>query len=368
MTKKYTIAIDARRLRETTGRYTRELLDELQKIDIQNTYHVIIHDKDVGKWQPTAPNFLLHIVPWDHYTFGEQLGLLKFLNGLDADLVHFIMPQQPLFYKRPKVTTIHDMTLVKFRNESEGKVIYPLKQEIFKFLLKRVARTSEITFTDAEFTKDEIMSYANIPAEKIVIAHPSAGTMKKKEITYQSAEGKEFIMYTGNTFPYKNIPRLIQSHQQLLKDHPDLHLFIVGKVDENVERLQKEVSDNNYEQVHFTGFISDEELAWLYKHAKAYVFPSLSEGFGMPALEAMQFDLPVVSSDATVLPEIYGDSVHYFDPEDVDEMTKSIHEVLTDEKLRRTLVKKARKRIKLYSWAKMAKIIHEQYINVLNRD
>jgi len=367
MTKKYSIAIDARRLRGTTGRYMRELLDNLQNIDEANQYHVIIHSDDSGAWKPKADNFMLHVVPWDHYSFGEQIGFLNFLNKLKPDLVHFTMPQQPLFYRQKKVTTIHDLTLVKFNNESRSKLIYPVKQAIFKFLLKNVAKTSKTIFTDAEFTRAEIVSYANIPAENVVIAYPASDAMAAKTKTYSQGANKQYIMYVGNTFPYKNISRLIESHQLLLSDHPDLYLFVVGKIDKSVKGLQKWVAENKYRQVHFTGFVNDEELAWLYEHAKAYIFPSLSEGFGMPGLEAMQFDLPVVSSDATCLPEIYGDAAHYFDPEDVDEMTKSINEVLTDKALRKKLVANGKKQRNLYSWAKMAEDIHAEYLEILRK-
>jgi len=368
MIKKYSIVIDARRLRETTGRYTRELLNNLQKIDQTNDYHVIIHTKDQNHWKPTAKNFTLHVVSWDHYTFGEQINLHLFLRKLKPDLVHFTMPQQPLFYWKPKVTSIHDLTLVKYTNPLKNRYVYAVKKNIFKVLLKIVAKTSLINFTLAEFTRSEIVGYANVPASKIVIAHPAADAMATKTNTYTQAADKQFVMYVGNTFPYKNISRLIEAHQLLLADHPDLYLFVVGKIDKNVEVLQKWVAENKYRQVHFTGFVSDEELAWLYKHAKAYVFPSLSEGFGMPGLEAMQFDLPVVSSDATCLPEIYGEAAHYFDPEDVNEMAVSINEVLTDDKLRQKLIASGRRQRTLYSWEEMTKKIHQNYIQILNKE
>lgn len=365
MADKYNIAIDARRLRATTGRYTRELLNNLQKIDTENTYHVIIHKDDEGKWQPYAKNFKLHIVEWDHYTFGEQIGLLRFLHKLNPDLVHFTMPQQPLFYGKPKTTTVHDLTLVKFKSGVHNPVTYTMKQLIFKVLLKRVIKTSLAIYTLAEYTRAEIAAYGKVPATKVVIAHPASDAMAKKDRVYPEAEDKEFVLYVGNTFPYKNISRLIQAQQKLLQKHPKLHVVAVGKIDDNVKVLQKEVKDNGYKQVIFTGFVDEEQLAWLYKNAKAYVFPSLSEGFGMPSLEAMQYDLPVVSSDATVLPEINGEAAHYFNPEDVDEMAKSIHEVLSDDKLRQTLIENGRKQRNLYSWNKMAKKIHANYMEVL---
>lgn len=365
MTDKYTIAIDARRLRGTTGRYVRELLNNLQKIDLENTYHIIVHTKDEGTWKPSQDNFKLHVVPWDHYTLGEQTSFNRFLSQLMPDLVHFTMPQQPLLYSGKKVTTVHDLTLVKFKNPNENPIIYPVKQSIFKFLLKRVIKTSQTIYTLAEYTKAQIADYGKVAPSKVLIAHPAADAMSSKQKAYKDAADKEYIVYVGNTFPYKNVARLIEAHQLLLARRPELHLFVVGKIDDNVEVLRKSVAANLHQNVHFTGFVDDEELAWLYAHAQAYVFPSLSEGFGMPSLEAMYFDIPVVSSDATVLPEINGDAAHYFDPEDVDEMAKSIEEVLSDAKLRQKLVANGQKQRGKYSWMDMAQIIHRDYLDKL---
>lgn len=92
----------------------------------------------------------------------------------------------------------------------------------------------------------------------------------------------------------------------------------------------------------FTGFISDEQLRWMYENTAVYCFPSLSEGFGLPGLEAMLHGAPVASSTATCLPETHGDAAHYFDPFSVEDIAKSIDDILSDDKLRNELIKKAR--------------------------
>ncbi len=120
--------------------------------------------------------------------------------------------------------------------------------------------------------------------------------------------------------------------------------------------------------VHFTGFVSDEELTWLYQHAQAYVFPSLMEGFGLPGLEAMAQGAPVVSSNATCLPEVYGDAALYFDPLSISDMVEKVEEVLNDEKLRSKLIRNGHKHISRYSWAKMAGQTHAVYLEALQRD
>ena len=119
--------------------------------------------------------------------------------------------------------------------------------------------------------------------------------------------------------------------------------------------------------VHFTGFIPDQQLAWLYNNAQAYAFPSLSEGFGLPGLESMHYNCPLISSNATCLPEVYGDAAHYFDPNKVEDIARAIKEVLGDKNLKKNLIANGKKQIQLYSWKKMAQETLETYKQVLVR-
>jgi len=112
--------------------------------------------------------------------------------------------------------------------------------------------------------------------------------------------------------------------------------------------------------------MDDEYVNWLYENTSAYVFPSLMEGFGLPGLEAMGNGAPVVSSNATCLPEVYGDAAHYFDPTSVTDMAKSIDEVLSDETLRKKLIKNGFEQIRKYSWEKTSQQTHDVYMKVLD--
>ena len=113
----------------------------------------------------------------------------------------------------------------------------------------------------------------------------------------------------------------------------------------------------------FTGFVPDEELKWYYQNARAYVFPSLSEGFGLPGLEAMVHGCPVVSSDATCLPEVNGDAAEYFDPEDIQDMATAIDKVIANEAMRKKLIEKGYENAKRFSWRKFA----NQHLEVFSR-
>jgi glycosyltransferase involved in cell wall biosynthesis len=142
---------------------------------------------------------------------------------------------------------------------------------------------------------------------------------------------------------------------------------LAGKIDKNYARIKKLAEERDLsESVIFTGFVDDSKLRWLYENTAAYVFPSLSEGFGLPGLEAMAHGAPVASSNATCLPEIYGGAAHYFDPYDENDMALKIFKVVSDDDLRDSLIKKGRARAKKYSWSRTAEETLKVYKKVLD--
>ncbi|HUD08373.1 MAG TPA: glycosyltransferase family 1 protein, partial [Candidatus Saccharimonadales bacterium] len=162
-------------------------------------------------------------------------------------------------------------------------------------------------------------------------------------------------MYVGRPQPHKNLERLIDAFSGLHTAYPNLKLVLVGKTDVLYERLKAHVKNTGCQNVIFTGFVSDGQLRWLYEHCALYVFPSLSEGFGLPGLEAMAAGVPVVSSKATCLPEIYGLAARYFDPYDTSDITRSMQEVLSNQQLQQKLIAAGKQRVAEFSWQKMAK-------------
>jgi glycosyltransferase involved in cell wall biosynthesis len=124
---------------------------------------------------------------------------------------------------------------------------------------------------------------------------------------------------------------------------------------------------NNYKNIIFTGFVEDEQLSWLFRNCRAYIFPSLMEGFGLPGLEAMNYGAPVASSSATCLPEVYGNAAHYFDPTDCDDIVRAINDILTNPAYRDKLIANGYKQVKKYSWRRMAEQTHTVYMDALNQ-
>lgn len=358
------IVIDARIINSSTGRYVERLLHYLEDIDTENQYTILVPSKDKDFFVSKTENFTIQTADFANYSLAEQVGLKKLLDELKPDLVHFCMPQQPVSYKGKVVTTFHDLTLLKTYMSDKNPVVYGIKQFIGKFVFKRVARTSSYILCPTEYTKNDLVEFSGINPDKVTVTYEAADVFDDK-ITPYDTPFKQFILYVGQQPDYKNIRRLAEAHQRLIKKHPDLGLILVGRLASDSLANKTLFESKGYKNIHFTGFIEDDQRDWLYKNCQAYIFPSLMEGFGLPGLEAMAHGSPVVSSSATCLPEVYGDAAHYFDPTDTTDMARAIDEVLSDNSLRSDLIAKGHKQLKKYSWRRMAEQTHEVYLKAL---
>ncbi len=364
------ILIDGRWIKQTgIGRYIESTLAELLKIDKTNQYVLLIRNEDKDKISLKAKN--LEFVPTDVEWYGvkEQTELVKVINKQQPDLVHFTNFNFPISYRGKFVITIHDLTLLQFkniRNSLSSKLLYGVKDQMMRTVLKQGVKRAKTIIVPTEYVKEDVAKTYGIRRNKIIVTHEAVDknfarprvNLEKLGIT------KPFLLYVGNAYPHKNIERLILAFGKLITEYLlDYQLVIAGKKDSFHENLEQTIQDVGLEErVVFTGFVSDQELAGLYKHASLYVFPSLSEGFGLPPLEAMAHGLPVVSSDATCLPEILGDAAEYFNPRNIADMARVMSSVLIDLKLQSKLAKKGLKQYKKYSWKDTAKQTLEVYL------
>lgn len=360
------IAIDARFLNSGTGTYGVKLLEYLQKIDTTNHYSVIVKTKDADYWRPIGSNFSVVPVPYPYYSFAEQVGFWLFLRKLQPDLVHFAMPQQPLLYRGKSVTTMHDMTLLNTYNSDKNWLIFHAKQLVGKFVFKRIAKTTSHMIAISKNTAREYQEFSHISDDKLSVIY-EAGEAHVGNLEPYAVPFTEFIMYVGQQPDYKNLRRLAEAHQLLLEKHPNLGLVFVGRMNKDTEINKSHYEKLRYKNIHFTGFIPDAQRDWLFTQARAYVFPSLMEGFGLPPLEAMAYGTPVVSSNASCLPEILGDAAEYFDPFDVKAMAASIEKVISDTDLRFGMTARGHAQVAKYSWERMANETHAIYMDVLKK-
>lgn len=361
------IAVDAREYSASTGRYVSRLLEYLQHLDKANKYSVLLKPEDMDKAQFTNPNFHKVACPFKEFTLSEQLGYARQLYSLKADLVHFGMTQQPILYFKRSITTINDLTVLRFINPTKNPLVYRVKRVIYAFLTWYAAHKSKHILTYTDYVANDVAQYAHVRRDKFTTTYLAADPFPPGGKAWPGLAGKDFIMYVGRPMPHKNLRRLIDAHQTLLAKHPKLLLVLCGKTDDMYKIHQKYVKANGLKNVIFAGFVPDPEFRWMLEHCRAYVFPGLSEGFGLPALEAMQAGAPVVSSNASCAPEVYGDGVHYVDPLDVQSISDGVDEVLTDKQLRARLIAAGRAQAAKYSWKRCAQQTLAVYNQVLGQ-
>jgi glycosyltransferase involved in cell wall biosynthesis len=336
----------------------------LQQLDRHNDYFVLV--KSSAGWEPAAPNFQAVAADVKDYTFAEQFRLWWIIRRLKPDLVHFLMPQQPLLYTGPSATTIHDLTTLRWHNINGNKWIYRFKLFVYRCLMWWVAHTSDALIAPTGWVKADVVKTLSVDPARIRVTHLAAEQIRGRTETPPGYDRQtKFIFFNGNVFPHKNVEGLIEAFARLKSRYPNLKLAIAGKLNQQGEELKLKTSQTK--NIDWLGFVPDAQLKWLLANALVYVYPSFSEGFGLPGLEAMNAGTPLASSNATCLPEVYGPAAEYFDPSSAEEMAAAIDRLLSDRQRRRELLKLEREQLKKYSWRRTAEQTLAVYRQILDK-
>lgn len=282
--------------------------------------------------------------------FVEQLLLNRQVKKQKIDVLFFPAFTMPILKVCKTVIVVHDM-IYKLKIDGSSK----LKDWYSSFLFTRSIIKADQIITVSTATKTDLKRY--FPDRKNIHVTHLGSSMKhyntKKPPNAINGDEK-FILMTGNISPRKNISRAIEA-LNMIGDKTDIKLLLAGGVSkESQDVLQKIIDANLADRVIVAGFLTDEELAWCYENAEMLLFCSIYEGFGLPPLEAMRHNLPVIASNVTSIPEVVGDAALMINPYSVDEIADGIMELLTNQDKRTDLIKKGQERIKLFSWKKTA--------------
>ncbi|MCX6784035.1 MAG: glycosyltransferase family 1 protein [candidate division WWE3 bacterium] len=365
-TSKKRIGIDARFYGAAgIGRYISCLLKELETDEVHE-YFVFLNQTGFDFFNPTNKNFhkVLCDIPW--YSWKEQLVLPFVFGRYHLDLLHIPHFNIPIFYFGKIVVTIHDLIINDFSTERAttlSRPYYRFKRLVYSWLVKTAVARSSKVIVPSNYTKQVVQQTYAVSESKIIVTYE--GLTKNIHGGHPLFSGMPYLLFVGSMYPHKNLERLIEVFVTLRRNGTfSGDLVLAGKSDYFSQRLQAEVyvkyPDMTAQDIIFPISkyprlpLQDDELAELYQNAVAFVFPSLSEGFGLPPLEAMGIGCPVVSSNSTSIPEICGDAALYFDPLDASDMAAKISKIISDPVLRSELVEKGRKNIERFSWSKMA--------------
>lgn len=365
------ITIDARMIRYTgIGRYIQNLIENLCKIDGKDAFGAVVNPGDEGEIKKAGNLEIFRTrsrIPV--YSIREQALLPSEIKRSGPDLVHYPSFNMPLVNNRPVVATIHDLIYYLNRGSCPNALAYLYA----RFMFKKVVKKAQKIITVSEFTKEEVVRHLGVEADRVVVIHNGVSPLYRPVDTGERSEALSrygikggYIFYVGNHQPRKNLVRLVQAFSALKnRDH---QLVLTGRIDPRRADLYNAVNEKALEgRVLFIGPVPEEDLPALYSGASVFAFPSQSEGFGLPPLEAMACGAPVVSSNATSLPEVVGDAGLLVDPLDVSSIAGGIDTVLASLALQSELREKGLQRAKKFSWEAAAKKTLKVYEEVVNR-
>lgn len=367
------IGIDARFFGSGGGipRYTKELVHNLEQIDHTNEYVIFLRKNNWEEYTPSQPNFTKQMADAHWYTLREQWVLPRSIRKARVDCMHFPHWNVPVLHTKPFVVTIHDLILLHYPSK-KASTLHPLwyriKQFGYRIVLQHALQQSRHILATSEYTKQDIISTFHIQPKKITATYqaPASSVSAQREV-----EGvlpplgirHPYLLYVGNSYPHKNLEGLLSIFKKVQeKISNPLQLVLVGTEDYFYLRLKQSPEARALgNSLVCTGYLSDEDLVSVYRHALTYVFPSLYEGFGIPPLEAMAHGLPIVASNRTCLPEILQDAALLHDPKDEEGFARIICSVIEDPKLQQMLRERGTRHAKRFSWITLARQTRKIY-------
>lgn len=244
----------------------------------------------------------------------------------------------------PLVITIHDLAHLQLPAfATYGRRLY------YRWLVKPASNQAYRVITVSEYSRRQILEWTGLQEACVVSVGNGVEPIFRPE-GWRYEPGFPYILYVGASRPHKNIPRLLKAFEKI--EYPRLRLVLAAKkTAELAARLQDLKIEN---RVEFTGFVSDDTLAALYRGAVCLVSPSLIEGFGLPPLEAMACGTPVIVSRTTAAPEVVGNNALLIDPLDVDNIRAAMERILSDTHLRQTLRQAGPPHAQLFHWDRVA--------------
>jgi glycosyltransferase involved in cell wall biosynthesis len=245
----------------------------------------------------------------------------------------------PLYSSVPVAVTVHDLTHLKYYDAA--------RRAYFKGVLKPLYRRCDAIVCVSEYTRGELLAWSGVPAERVHVVYN--GIDPSYAANRESASlGYRYVFYVGNHRSYKNLARLIRAYGHSKLREENVHLVLTGHREPDLGEVIGELGLGEY--VHFIGHVAESELPKVYRGAVALAYVSLCEGFGLPILEAMASDTPVITSNVSSMPEVAAEAALIVDPFSVEAITGALDQVVLDQALREELVRRGRERVNVFQW------------------
>ena len=346
--------------------YIRNLLNEFAGLDKSANFLTYLSKPDADRSVPRR--FAKRKVsenPW--IRLGLQIPLS--LHRDRPNLLH-VQYTGPIACRVPMVATVHDVSFLE-----HPQYFTPFRSHQLKLTVSRTVRQAARILTPSEFSRRSIIAAYGVPDEKITVI-PNGVSSAFRPMQRQAASdwvrdrhGIEhpFILTVGDLQPRKNHLGLIHAFEETIRAHPQLphHLVVVGKETWHASHIRRAAQKSSVSnRIHFTGWVSDEDLRYFYCASDIFVFPSLYEGFGLPILEAMACGRAVLCSNTSAMPEVANAAGILFDPYSATEIARAMQDVLLDAELRSRMERLGLKRAAAFNWSRAAQKTLDVYYEV----
>ncbi|SDB94111.1 glycosyltransferase family 4 protein [Acinetobacter boissieri] len=316
-------------------RFATELLLEL--ILIRTDITVLVSDLSEIKNKALLKKFNIKEVRGYKGHLWEQITLPIFLKKNCSPLLLSLCSTAPVLYFN-QIVTHHDITYIRYPKSFSWKF-----KLFYKLLIPNILRNSKRVLTVSSFSKQEISEYYNVDPQKISIIYNAVSS----QFNLNDVGKEDFALAVSSPNYHKNFQKMIEA---FLVSNTKTKLYIIGSLSNTFNNIQYKKDS----RIKFLGRLTDEEMILLYQKAKFFIFPSLYEGFGIPPLEAQACGCPVISSNTTAMPEVLGDSVIYFDPNNLTEIVSTIETISSDKELVDELIERGLSNVKRFSWKSSA--------------
>ena len=355
------------------GVYSCQLLKALLSVDTKNAYRCFYNlflrgrrDLVLNVDQSNLENVVWPIPGRIMDLIWERLRLLPVESFLgNVDLLHVPYEFLPRARSARTVVTVHDVTFLKHPEQLPPAFVRLHTQRI-----KRITERADGIIAISESTKRDLLEFTGVAEERVRVILPGVARylrpIKDKASISAVSErygiGGSYLLYVGAADEDKNLVRLASAFSAIRKDYPGLKLVLAGSLEWGFDRLMERLAAMNItDDIILTGFVAGDDLPALYSGARLLAIPSIHEGFGLPALEAMACGTPVLSSNVASLPEVVGDAGVLVDPYSVEAIEKGVRSLLEDALFAETCGRIGLERAQRFTWEATAKQVISFY-------
>ncbi len=354
------IGIDARMIAHSgIGTAVRGLLHGLAAIEAQHTFVVFTTGR--GREQvPDSERFEVQTAEVPIYSLAEHVKMPRLFRAAGCDVVHVPHYDLPIGTPSPCIVTVHDLLHLR----RPGLLRRPLQAAAAGFLLRHAVARADAILAVSHTTRDELIRVLRVEPERIQVIpnglDPSYRRPEPSEIEALRLRlelPQRFLLYVGLLRPHKNVVRMVEAFERAARAAGPLSLVLRGRPEARygevlaaIEAARRTADIRILDQ-----HVAAADMPCLYAAARAYVQPSLHEGFGLPPLEALACGVPVLAADAGALPEVLGSAALYVQPQDAAAIAAGMVRIVTDSVLRAALIERGPAQVEHFDWRASAR-------------